>query len=139
MSTRATITFVDKDTELVKLNYHHDGYIEGLGYDIAKWFLKKRIGNGIGFDDYNDDFCNGVGCMVAKFIHDYKTEPGELYVIPLSSENKWYDYNYRVIVNDEGKKCSLDEITKIIVTNWDKNEPIFRGSPGELLQFKEGN
>lgn len=134
MSTRASIRFFEGDREYIKLYHHWDGYIEGLGYDIANWLLKKRVVNGIGGDTTN--ICNGTGCLIAQFIHDFKTEPGNLYVEPIDSGDEWCDYNYKIVLKD-GELGNADDITQIIVTNWGEGDPIFAGKPSELLKFKE--
>ena len=136
MSTRATITFVDGNQELVKLYNHWDGYIEGLGYDIANWLLKKRIVNGISMND-TDDIANGVGCLVAQFIRDFKEGAGGLYVEPLNSSNEYIDYNYRIMITPIEGTQDCNRMTQISVTCWDNEKPIFVGSPRQLLHYKE--
>ena len=136
MSTRATITFIDKDQELVKVYYHYDGYINGLGHKLAKWLCDMKVRNGI--TPYSDiGFANGVGCLVAQFIRDFKTEAGGIYIEPLGTTDEWIDYNYRVIFNydNDGTK-NVNDITKIEVRNWDRETPIFVGSPKQLLAMK---
>lgn len=135
MSTRATILFKRDGESLVKLYHHWDGYISGLGHHIAEWLCQKRIGNGIGLD-CDENFANGVGCLVAQFIRDFKDGVGNLYVESLDVSNE--DYNYVIDIStdyDETRNCN--DVTKIMVTNWDDDTPIFEGTPKELLNFNE--
>ena len=138
MGTRSTITFTEKfrdqETPLVSIYQQYDGYIKGVGHDLARWLLKKKLINGIGFEDKNDgSVANGVGCLAAQFIRDNKLEVGGLYI---TSPYETEDYNYNVIIND-ALTGSLDDITTIRVTQFDEEEPIFIGTPNELLNFNE--
>ena len=136
MSTRATITFYEGEDKLVHMYHHWDGYISGLGYDIARWLLTRTVVNGLGVDN-PDGICNGTGCLVAQFIRDFKTEAGNLYIEPINSEDSdMIDYHYKIIL-DPTKCGNADELTKIVVTCWDEENPIFTGKPSDLLKFEE--
>lgn len=130
MSTRGTITFVENGIELVKLYNHYDSYVEGLGFDIANWLKKKKIGNGIRpGDELDENYCNGFGCLVAQFIRDFKSDAGVggLYVVPLDSDVE--DYNYRIEIDEDNE-------IKISITEWDEQKPFFVGTPLELLSIE---
>jgi len=140
MGTRSTITFTaryeDGDVSLVKIYQQYDGYIKGVGYELAEWLKDKIIINGIGFEDRGNNNCaNGLGCLAAQFIKEFKKDIGGLYITEMSDTE---DYNYNVIV-DEYKTGNLDDFTIISITNWDDEEPIFVGKPSELLEFKESD
>lgn len=68
---------------------------------------------------------------------------GNLYIIDPSCTNEGFDYNYEVVINNivgvTKDGIPLNELTEITVTNWDKPEPIFKGSPQELLEFEEND
>lgn len=133
MSTRATVTFVDCGVELVKLYNHWDGYPSGLGNDIAEWLGHMRIGNGISLGD-NTNFANGTGCLVAQFIRDFKTEAGNLYIIPMEAGGE--EWNYRIEIDyDDRETKSCNEVTKIKVTTWDNETPEFYGSLDEFNEW----
>lgn len=135
MSTRATITFYEGEQKMVHLYHHWDGYVEGLGHDIASWLLTRTVVNGLGLKN-PEGVCNGVGCLVAQFIRDFKTEAGNLYVEPIdSADSDMIDYHYKIVLDPKYGKA--DDITTISVTCWNDKEPIFVGKPSELLKFKE--
>lgn len=136
MSTRATILFKRNGENLCKLYHHWDGYINGLGHGIAEWFCKKRVGNGIGAD-CDENFANGVGCLVAQFIKAFKNEAGNLYVESIDSSDEYIDYNYIIDIKEDYETRNCNDITKITVTNWGNNIPIFEGTPMELLNYEE--
>ena len=137
MGTRSTITFIAGNEygniPLVKIYQQYDGYIKGVGYELANWLLKKNIVNG--FNERNDIDANGIGCLAAQFIRDFKKEIGGLYVIP-NDPDDCEDYNYEVVLNDL-KTGKTDDLTTIIVKRWDDEDPIFVGKPSVLLKFEE--
>ncbi len=136
MGTRSIIKFVekydyDKEYELVTIYQQYDGYLEGVGRELAQWLSDKEIINGIGLGD-NTNRANGVGCLAAQFIKEFKREIGGLYIYP--SDAKPQDFNYRVVVDGTGK---ADDVIKITVTRYDDKEPIFVGTPSELLALSK--
>ena len=146
MGTRSTIKFIEKVKEkefvYAVIYQQYDGYIEGVGYELCQWLMGKRMINGIGYGQYNDKYVNGVGCLVAKFIRDFKNETGGLYLIPFEGEKE--DYNYEVIISYDYLSVGrtedgipLDDITIIKVTNFDREKPIFEGKISELLCYKD--
>ena len=140
MATSSVITFVskqnDKLTPIVSVYQYFDGYLSGVGVELAKWLIKKSLINGMKMDQYNSKYANGVGCLAAQFIRDFKTSVGGLYVCPTSYNHKWIDYHYMIIIDDPldiRKPLPLNDITKIYVTVFDNTKPIFEGSPEELI------
>ena len=138
MATHCTVKFSLKDdneelTPIVNVYHHYDGYIDGVGYDLAKWLCKKTMVNGLPLK-YDKNMCNGIGCLVAQYIHNFKEEPGGVYIYPLN--NLEDEYHYDVIIKDSFRNSiPVNDITEITVTSYD--EIIFKGSPKELLEFKE--
>ena len=138
MGTRSVTTFTekydDKEYPLVAIYQQYDGYISGIGHNIARWLLGKRIINGIGFEDKDGTTANGAGCLAAQFIKEHKLNVGGFYITEIGNTE---DYNYKIIV-DGTKIGNANDVIKIVVTNFDDTEPIFVGTPQELLDFKEG-
>ena len=143
MGTRSLIKFVElgknRYSLLVTIYRQYDGYIEGVDHDLAAWLLKRKIINGIGFDQYDmSRYANGPRCLAAEYIADHKNEVGGLYI----GDYEWQNYNYTVIV-DNRKLCPengyrADDVILIVVHNFDDiDHPIFTGTPSELLAFKE--
>ena len=129
MGTTATVKFKYNECYpiLVNVYHHYDGYIDGVGHELARFLLSKKIVNGItGFDD-KDTIANGFGCLIAQYISNVKNGPGDVYIC---SQRFKGDYNYDVIYSNNYK----NEIY-IKVTHFD--EVLFKGSPKELLEYKE--
>ena len=137
--TQSTIKFYEKQEErqipLVCIYQHCDGYIEGVGHELAEWLLTKRLVNGIPLNASKENIANGVGCLVAQYIRDFKEDVGGLYISAFNDEE---EYNYEVYVDNYPYKINnpINELIEIVVKDWDGKE-IFRGSPEELLKFKE--
>ena len=141
MSTRSTIRFRnDGDSPVCCVYKHFDGYIEGLGHDLAKWLKGMTLINGISNKEQEGhDYANGIGCLAAKWIADNKTETGDIY---LCGSKAWHEYNYDVVLyrqrifNIAGTKAD-DCITISVLDS--KKKLIFSGSPSELLEFEEND
>lgn len=144
MGTRSKTSFIrkmgDKKEHLVSIYKQYDGYIEGMGYEIANYILNKEIINGIRLGVDTSKMANGFDCLIAQFIRDFKTEIGHVYI---TTENNIQEYNYDVIF-DEGlfynnvgfDIANTNDYFEIIVTDWNK-KVIFDGTLKELLEFKE--
>lgn len=121
MSTRSTITFFGEygDKEPVLNVYQQfDGYIGGVGYDLANFLKDKKVINGIGMDQSMDDgFANGMGCLAAQYVASQKTEIGGFY---LTVKDHSEGYNYEVRLIDGNIIISVDD---------------FKGTPDELLTY----
>lgn len=126
MGTRSTIKFYDGNSDadskpLVCIYQQYDGYISGVGHGLANFLKGKTIINGIGQSQEMDKFANGMGCLAAQFIAQFKTKIGGLYIDTLDASE---DYNYEVrLMDDKSLQIKVDDI--------------FNGSPEELLEFEE--
>ena len=145
MGTRSTITFYRKDkdstkeTPYVRIYQQFDGYLEGVGMELLDWLDNKTLVNGI--SDYRDpDIANGLGCLIAQFIRDFKDEVGGLYIYPVTSDTSLIDYNYDVVYNPRGdipgaireaNECFVIRVTY----GWGDGQPFFIGTPEELREY----
>lgn len=141
MGTRSTITFIgktgNKEIPYVKIYQQYDGYISGIGYELANFLKKRKIINGISNFNLNSNTANGIGCLAAQYIALKKVEIGGLYIDPIDSSDEYIDYCYKVIINEDKVPNFADKITTIEVTNFGEDKIIFKGSPSELLKFRD--
>ena len=148
MGTRCTIQFssVDKDNSVntyVTIYQQFDGYPEGVGLALAEWLKSKTMINGIGEGQWTSKYANGIDCLVAQFIRDFKHEVGDLYIdLPSSATSKFIDYHYEVEIANRydlpRDGMPIDEMTIIRVTCWDMiDKPIFAGNPSEFIRWVE--
>lgn len=144
MGTRSKTSFIKKRNgkleHLVSVYQQYDGYIEGVGYNIANFILDKQICNGIRLGRDMNKLANGFDCLVAQFIRDFKTEVGNLYI---TTEDNIQEYNYNVIFdadlyfnNGFNEELPTDRYFEIKVYDWN-DKTLFEGTLKELLEFKE--
>ena len=142
MGTRSSVKFYEwengKKNLLASIYQQYDGYIEGVGYDLARFLIQKKLINGIpgGIDTRDSHYANGPGCLAAQYIAQNKTEIGDLY---MTTEDDEQEYNYEVYIDmaqyfNNPENC----VPWIEVRVGEKeNHLIFEGTPEELLNFKE--
>ena len=122
MGTRS-LTFVYDNNKEPMLNMYRqfDGYPSGHGSELAE-FLNSfdAIVNGIPVGDKRK-MANGMGCLAAQMIANFKTEVGGFYIYPVTAEDCGQDYEYHVYEN------------KVIVKN--PTEVIFDGSWKDFNEF----
>lgn len=97
MGTRS-LTFVYNDDEPVMCMYRQfDGYPSGHGSELAD-FLNSfdAIVNGIPVGD-NRNLANGMGCLAAQLVANFKTDVGGIYLYPTRLEQECgQEYEYHV-------------------------------------------
>lgn len=126
MGTSASVRFKrEGNPVLVNVYFSCDGYVEGVGYNLARYLLSKRIINGITCFDNKNEIANGFGCLITQYIRDMKEEPGYVYIVPQSVTA---DYDYFV---------QYDKNNQITITVTHLGNLLFRGDPKTLLNFKE--
>lgn len=142
MGTRSKTSFIEKiggkKRHLVSVYQQYDGYIEGVGHEIANYILSKKIINGISGD--TKDKANGFACLIAQFIRDFKTDVGGLYIV---EEVDTQEYNYNIIFDsdlyfngDFFTDKNTNDYFEVEVIDWN-DQVIFKGTLKELLEFKE--
>lgn len=143
MGTRSKTSFIEKRgeelTHLVSVYQQYDGYIDGVGHEIAEYILSKKMCNGIPLGRNTDNLANGFDCLIAQFIRDFKKDVGGLYI---TTEDNIQEYNYDIIFDndlyfsDTRVDYEINNYIKVKVTDWNK-QIIFEGTLKELLEFEE--
>ena len=107
-----------------------DGYVEGMGVDLAEFLLPFTVVNGISSTE-DRKIANGSGCLAAQIVAHFKTEPGGIYLHPTEGKpgDCWEEYIYTIFVTDDQEK---DNIMIAVYDLW-KKDTIFIGTPAELL------
>ncbi len=120
MGTPCTIKFYEKNSKKPFVNIIHqcDGYIKGVGYELAKWLKTKTVVHGYGLNETMEmGFANGMSCLAAQYIAENKKQIGNLYISDISDT---CDFNYTVkLIDDE----FIIEVSD------------FKGTPDELIKF----
>jgi hypothetical protein len=125
MGTRSTTKFYS-EVVLLSVYQQWDGYINGVGHDLARWLSDKKVINGYGMQTREEGYANGMGCLAAQYVADMKGGIGGFY---LTTPTDRQEYNYQVRY--------ADGQFNIKVKRWDSNRAIFDGTPQELLEFEE--
>jgi len=108
MGTRSTIKFYERwgkeDLFVCAIYQQYDGYIEGVGKELKDFCNSGVLVNGFSRNHNKRQF-NGIGCLAAQFIAEFKKETGGLY---MTTENDEQEYNYVVIADTSKKPYTLN-------------------------------
>ena len=138
MGTRSLTFVYDDYTEqqpIINMYRQYDGYPSGHGAELAEFLDGFTIVNGFG--ERRSKLANGMGCLAAQIVANFKTEVGQFYLHPVSATNCGQDYEYHVYQNEEGEVCVRVKdrgFNAFGLTLSDKDECLF---DGPLLRFNE--
>jgi hypothetical protein len=122
MGTRSLTYVYVEDTPVICMYRQFDGYPSGHGVELAEFLTQIEMGNGISGKPELFSFANGMGCLAAQMIVNFKKSPGGFYIYPVELDQAcWQEYEYHVYEN------------KVIVKN--PTEVIFEGSYDEFMSF----
>jgi len=122
MGTRSLTYVYEKETPIMCMYRQFDGYPSGHGVELSEFLTQMQIGNGISGEPELFSFANGMGCLAAQMIVNFKKTPGGFYIYPVEiGQDCWQDYEYHVYED------------KLIVKN--PTEVIFEGSYKEFMSF----
>ena len=122
MGTRSLTYVYVEDTPIMCMYRQFDGYPSGHGVELAEFLTQIEMGNGISGSPELFSFANGMGCLAAQMIVNFKKSPGGFYIYPVELDQAcWQEYEYHV----------YDGI--VIVKN--PTEVIFEGSYDEFMSF----
>ena len=122
MGTRSTVKFYNEfnDELILSVYQQFDGYIDGVGHELANFLNGKKIINGIGMSQSMEGgYANGMGCLAAQYVAVNKTGIGGFY---LTTKDDEQEYNYEVRFVDDRLIIKVDK---------------FEGTPEELLNYEE--
>ena len=99
MGTRS-LTYVyggDRETKpLVCMYRQFDGYPSGHGQELIDFLKPIRLVNGLGVNE-KSKVANGMGCLAAQLIANFKTEPGQFYLHePVLDQDSGQEYEYHI-------------------------------------------
>jgi hypothetical protein len=141
MGTRSLTTFIstwkDEETKKVKnekivtMYRQFDGYPTGHGKELAEFLAQGKLVNGICSNETQLVF-NGMGCLAAQVVANFKDGPGNIYLHRGGTTNCWEEYRYEVIGNEETK-----ELTFKCVEVHGKPVTLYQGTVQGFLEFVE--
>jgi hypothetical protein len=127
MGTRS-LTFVYDDKQKVMCMYRQfDGYPSGHGAELASFLASfDAVVNGYAFDETRK-VANGMGCLAAQLVANFKVGVGSFYLYPTSTKDAGQEYEYHVYAE------------KVVVKEtYDNNKKIFNGTWAEFAEFCTG-
>lgn len=119
MGTRSLTFVYDGDTPLINMYRQFDGYPSGHGAELAEFLNGFEIVNGYG--EKKPKLANGMGCLAAQMIANFKDSVGGFYIYPITSKDCWQEYEYHVFEN------------RVVVKN--PTEVIFEGDYEAFVEF----
>lgn len=122
MGTRSLTYVYDGDSAIVCMYRQFDGYPQGHGQELADFLCEGELVNGIPGGAKERTLFNGMGCLAAQMIANFKKGPGGFYLhAPVQGRDDWQEYEYHIFEE------------KVVVKNPD--EVIFEGSWQEFWSF----
>lgn len=96
MGTRSLTVILDEEgQEICVLYRQYDGYPTGHGADLKEFLQGFRIVNGFG-PEKREKIANGMGCLAAQLITNFKKETGGFYLYPAGTRDCGEEYIYTI-------------------------------------------
>jgi hypothetical protein len=135
MGTRALTFVYDGSTPIVNMYRQYDGYPSGHGLELAEFLTRGQLVNGLRGND--EASFNGMGCLAAAMVANFKETPGGFYIYSVESTECGQDYEYHVYqvedtirVRVTNRGCNMFGLTMS-----DTNDNIFDGTAVEFLDY----
>ena len=91
---------VYKPRPLICMYRQYDGYPTGHGKEIAVFLKEMRVVNGLGVGEDNTMTANGMGCLAAQLVANFKVEAGQFYMEEAKlKKDCGQEYEYHVYEN----------------------------------------
>ena len=135
MGTRSLTKFIsqhDDEKFVITCVYRqYDGYPQGHGKELADFLNSGVMVNGFGQSEQKQ--FNGIGCLAAQFIAEFKNGVGGIYIHQPDSKDCGEEYVYEVIYKyPKGfGKVDEDSLTMTCYKVYD-NKILFEGNPKDF-------
>ncbi len=97
MGTRSLTYVYVENTPVICMYRQFDGYPTGHGVELAEFLTQIEMGDGISGKPELLSFANGMGCLAAQMIVNFKKSPGGFYIYPVELDQAcWQEYEYHV-------------------------------------------
>jgi hypothetical protein len=126
MGTRSLTYVYDGEDPIVCMYRQFDGYPTGHGKELAEFLSPVEVINGISGNSEMGRSANGMGCLAAQMVAQFKTEVGNIYLhAPILGRDDWQEYEYHV----------FKDKVKVMEMGSDEDTTIFDGSWKEFTHF----
>lgn len=139
MGTRSLTFVYDGETPIINMYRQYDGYPTGHGAELAEFLAPFEMVNGISVraDKQERKIANGMGCLAAQLVSNFKQEAGQFYLYPTSAVDCGQDYEYHIYQGTEGLRVRITNrgCNMFGLTMSDTNESLFDGTLAEFAVF----
>lgn len=138
MGTRSLTFVYDGETPIINLYRQYDGYPTGHGAELAGFLSQFEMVNGIPVGKvFEKKYANGMGCLAAQLVSNFKVEAGGFYLYPTSAVDCGQDYEYHVYKDQDGLRVRITDrgCNMFGFTMSDTNNAIFDGALAEFVEF----
>jgi hypothetical protein len=125
MGTRSLTHIKEEGRTIVTIYRQFDGYLSGMGADIANFCESGEVVNG--FWRSNQKQFNGIGCFAAQFICSIKDGVGNVYIMEPNISDVGEEYVYTVEYNNNEFNINCFDV-------WNK-KTVYDGPPSALLMI----
>lgn len=94
MGTRSLTFVYDGRKKVLCLYRQYDGYVSGHGAELASFLKSGKLVNGI--PGGKEKFFNGMGCLAAQMVANFKVGAGNFYIMATDTKDVWQEYEYHV-------------------------------------------
>jgi hypothetical protein len=135
MGTRALTFVYEGDKAIVNMYRQYDGYPSGHGAELAQFLTRGKLVNGLSGKD--QVVFNGMGCLAAAMIANFKETPGGFYIHSVEDTECGQDYEYHVYQREDEIRVRITDrgCNMFGLTMSDTNESLFDGTAVEFLDF----
>ena len=139
MGTRSLTFVYDGEEPIINMYRQFDGYPTGHGAELAEFLAPFDMVSGIpvGKDVKPRKMANGMGCLAAQLVANFKEEAGQFYLYPTSAVDCGQDYEYHIYNKDKELRVAITNrgCNLFGLTTSDTNEKIFDGNLAEFTEF----
>ena len=121
---------------IINMYRQYDGYPTGHGAELAEFLSSGSMTNGLRLGA-NERFFNGMGCLAAQMVANFKDGAGQFYLHPVVQQSCGQDYEYHILNVDGQFKievyycgCNMFGMSSDY-----ESEVIFSGSLPEFVEF----
>ena len=130
MGTRSTVKFYQDKKCVLSVYQQYDGYLEGVGQQVADLLQKYTLVNGLPLGD-NRAIANGLGELALFYVMDNKEGNGNIYA---TTEDDSQLFNYEIHAEWVGSGFDgKQQVVGVVVKEGD--DIIFNGSPEKFFNF----
>ena len=135
MGTRSLTFVYDGEEAIVNMYRQYDGYPSGHGAELAQFLSKGRLIYGLTGKETTQ--FNGMGCLAAQMVAEFKDGPGQFYLYPTSAKDCGQDYEYHIYERDNEVRVRIQNrgFNMFGLTMDETNEALFDGTATEFYNY----